>query len=394
MQGIQFALKLRHSTHLRQRAFPLQHYCSYGSKKVDRSLYQIAVAKSQQAVSTGAPICFAIYSCIFAAMEHDTHTPTAFAPSAEGQNIDSSNPGSSTTRAKTGCITCRLRKKRCDEGKPKCAACERLGIECLGYGVKRPKWLRDEHAAKRTKLEIKEKVSQRRKGKQRQSGENVPSVWDTEQGDEATWTSPVRETGGTKALATVHPFSAPLNFITDPDLGDVWRILFGQQQPYVPQPTAGPSTLIPGQNYLHHYLNVVMPLQYRFTGSMSIGDLVAPLAMSRSEVLTSVSSLAALHLSVKRNRTIDPTAFFETLGVDNDALVAVTSHRDAIERLRFISSSDFTAEDIIVSAMFAVSYHTFMGGTSKEWKEVLAISQRCLSAALASSPELTGGKAK
>jgi hypothetical protein len=194
-------------------------------------------------------------------------------------------------------------------------------------------------------------------------------------------------------------------FNLDPELDDVWRLLFGQPEhtqwqgqivsSFTPAPSAGPSTSLPNQNYLHHYLNVVLPLQYRFTGSLSIGELVAPLAIAKTEVLTSVSSLAALHMSVKRNKAIDPTTFLTALSLpDDDALVAVSAHQDSIERLRFISSSDFTAEDIILSAMFAVSYLTFMGGTSKEWKEVLAISQRCLSAALASSPELTGGRVK
>ncbi|CAH6719271.1 hypothetical protein CLIB1444_02S04720 [[Candida] jaroonii] len=34
------------------------------------------------------------------------------------------------TRNKSGCTTCRKRKKRCDYGKPKCAACIRLNLDC------------------------------------------------------------------------------------------------------------------------------------------------------------------------------------------------------------------------------------------------------------------------
>jgi len=303
--------------------------------------------------------------------------------------------------------------QRCDEGKPKCVACSRLGIECLGYGAKRPRWLRDEANAKRAKLEIKEKVSKKRAShlKREQGDETVLTVrpmpsasglreistddqarWETEAGSaDSTVSSPV----------PVLSSSAPLNL--DSELDEVWRLLFGQidqnQWPNqwfsFPAPSAGPTMTFPNQNYLHHYLKVVLPLQYRFTGSLSIGELVAPLAMAKTEVLTSVSSLAALHMSVKRNRAADPTTFVAVLGsTDDDARIAISSHRASIERLRFISSSDFTAEDVILSAMFAVSYHTFMGGTSKEWKELLAISQRCLSAALAGSPELIGGEVK
>lgn len=66
------------------------------------------------------------------------------------------------TRSKSGCLTCRLRKKvcynmpihryflnpsltlaqRCDETRPVCAMCTRLGLECLGFSAQRPDWMR------------------------------------------------------------------------------------------------------------------------------------------------------------------------------------------------------------------------------------------------------------
>ncbi|QRV84280.1 Fungal Zn(2)-Cys(6) binuclear cluster domain [Ceratobasidium sp. AG-Ba] len=55
-------------------------------------------------------------------------------------------------RSKEGCLTCRIRGKKCDQGKndnedaqtahPGCAACRRLRIECLGYARNRPEWLK------------------------------------------------------------------------------------------------------------------------------------------------------------------------------------------------------------------------------------------------------------
>ncbi|RSL52044.1 hypothetical protein CEP53_008220 [Fusarium sp. AF-6] len=32
-----------------------------------------------------------------------------------------------------GCSTCRRRKKKCDEGRPFCLACRKLGVVCPGY---------------------------------------------------------------------------------------------------------------------------------------------------------------------------------------------------------------------------------------------------------------------
>ncbi|KAL3451729.1 fungal-specific transcription factor domain-containing protein [Aspergillus insuetus] len=41
----------------------------------------------------------------------------------------------SISRARTGCWTCRARRIKCDEGRPKCRRCARLNVEC-GYGVR------------------------------------------------------------------------------------------------------------------------------------------------------------------------------------------------------------------------------------------------------------------
>ncbi|KAK0204516.1 fungal-specific transcription factor domain-containing protein [Desarmillaria ectypa] len=48
------------------------------------------------------------------------------------------------TRAKSGCYTCRIRRKKCDEARDHnghCNTCVRLKVQCLGFGDKRPKWL-------------------------------------------------------------------------------------------------------------------------------------------------------------------------------------------------------------------------------------------------------------
>lgn len=43
-------------------------------------------------------------------------------------------------RSKQGCWTCRLRKKKCDEGASECHICVNLSITCYGYGPK-PHWM-------------------------------------------------------------------------------------------------------------------------------------------------------------------------------------------------------------------------------------------------------------
>ncbi|KAG6867267.1 hypothetical protein C0993_005098 [Termitomyces sp. T159_Od127] len=85
-------------------------------------------------------------------------------------------------RAKSGCYTCRIRRKvrisrspwapphpapqKCDEQpdeQGRCATCVRLRLECLGFGAKRPEWLRlivpnATPKESRTVAEIREKI--------------------------------------------------------------------------------------------------------------------------------------------------------------------------------------------------------------------------------------------
>ncbi|KAG1821624.1 uncharacterized protein BJ212DRAFT_1332542, partial [Suillus subaureus] len=48
-------------------------------------------------------------------------------------------------RASSGCYTCRIRRKKCDKqlnADGNCQTCLRLRLQCLGFGEKRPEWLR------------------------------------------------------------------------------------------------------------------------------------------------------------------------------------------------------------------------------------------------------------
>ncbi|CAE6457965.1 unnamed protein product [Rhizoctonia solani] len=79
---------------------------------------------------------------------HESAPPKA---KPKGQGSSNNVPGKEKRlRSKEGCLTCRIRGKKCDQGKiaeddaqhPGCAACRRLRIECLGYARNRPEWLK------------------------------------------------------------------------------------------------------------------------------------------------------------------------------------------------------------------------------------------------------------
>ncbi|KAF5337924.1 hypothetical protein D9758_013109 [Tetrapyrgos nigripes] len=65
------------------------------------------------------------------------------------------------TASKGGCWTCRLRRKKCDEQREgdSCRTCIRLTIECLGWGPKRPEWMRDKQAVDAYKANIKAQLT-------------------------------------------------------------------------------------------------------------------------------------------------------------------------------------------------------------------------------------------
>ncbi|KAF2405587.1 C6 sexual development transcription factor-like protein NosA [Trichodelitschia bisporula] len=69
-------------------------------------------------------------------------TPTASSkPAMSGPNSATAaakqTPSKMHRRSRTGCFTCRLRRKKCDEGKSQCKACNHLGLKCE---YKRPMW--------------------------------------------------------------------------------------------------------------------------------------------------------------------------------------------------------------------------------------------------------------
>ncbi|KAH8883318.1 hypothetical protein GQ53DRAFT_732494 [Thozetella sp. PMI_491] len=48
---------------------------------------------------------------------------------------------SSGSRSRTGCYTCRIRKKKCDEQRPSCGGCKSRNLHCYGYDTPPPDWM-------------------------------------------------------------------------------------------------------------------------------------------------------------------------------------------------------------------------------------------------------------
>jgi acetyltransferase-like isoleucine patch superfamily enzyme len=61
-----------------------------------------------------------------------------------------------SNRTKTGCLTCRKRKKKCDEAKPECSNCVRGGFVCAGYPPQRGTWPKPESKPAQVNIESKD----------------------------------------------------------------------------------------------------------------------------------------------------------------------------------------------------------------------------------------------
>lgn len=68
-----------------------------------------------------------------------TGAKNSFRVMSDGKNVKN---GNRSTRSRSGCWICRLRKKKCTEEKPSCVNCSRLNLTCY-YDVKKPDFVSD-----------------------------------------------------------------------------------------------------------------------------------------------------------------------------------------------------------------------------------------------------------
>lgn len=92
-------------------------------------------------------------------------------------NNNDCKPFQSTKRSKHGCVTCKTRKKKCDEMKPICSECLRLNKECIWIDYDRM----DPYMIRRVKdavekSESSKKLRRRKKNRYQQSNVSLPMI--------------------------------------------------------------------------------------------------------------------------------------------------------------------------------------------------------------------------
>ncbi|KAH8100966.1 fungal-specific transcription factor domain-containing protein [Cristinia sonorae] len=86
-----------------------------------------------------------------------TLSSTSQAAKSQTQKKPGAPKPKGAVRAKSGCYTCRIRRKKCDEqpnAEGACQTCVRLRLQCLGFGAKRPDWMRENNSV----TELREKI--------------------------------------------------------------------------------------------------------------------------------------------------------------------------------------------------------------------------------------------
>lgn len=93
-------------------------------------------------------------SAVNMAVAQPTKPKAVSKPANNANNNNNNNKAKAQMhrRSRTGCYTCRLRRKKCDEGTPMCTACKHLGL-CCEY--KRPMWWSNNDARRQHKDDIK-----------------------------------------------------------------------------------------------------------------------------------------------------------------------------------------------------------------------------------------------
>ncbi|ODA77365.1 hypothetical protein RJ55_06993 [Drechmeria coniospora] len=122
--------------------------------------------------------------------------------------------GQTHRRSRTGCFTCRLRRKKCDEGRPQCTACKHLGLQCE---YKRPMWWSNNDARRRHKEDIKN-IIKRKKLAEKSSGSMQVSMLSPPSLSHSLSTSTIL-TGSldrTRSASIDSRFESAFNFNTPP----------------------------------------------------------------------------------------------------------------------------------------------------------------------------------
>lgn len=111
------------------------------------------------------------------------------------------------TRSSTGCWTCRLRRKKCDEQQPVCNRCKSLQLPCDGY-AERPQWMDGGDLERRKAEETKVAIRRNRRASNRNTSFDRFTV-DLVLAESCSMTSPPGSRDGAQRSSSLFPPTTP-----------------------------------------------------------------------------------------------------------------------------------------------------------------------------------------
>ncbi|EXK78806.1 hypothetical protein FOQG_16535 [Fusarium oxysporum f. sp. raphani 54005] len=222
------------------------------------------------------------------------------------------------TRSRNGCLTCRIRKKKCDEQLPACNACRSRDLACYGFDVPPPSWItsraswRDvlgsnEAKALRTVAGLRYKVSRKLESRDASSATNEPlplGPWSNSHQQRPCQSSRASET----SLGSFHGEIFPTPSIVQSTNGaSIW-----QRLPDTIWWHSRMQSLRPGPEYssreetrlLMLFLDVIFPITHTFykLNSNTERNWMLNRLISRDDLFSSALSVSACfeHLLTQR----------------------------------------------------------------------------------------------
>ncbi|KAH8819044.1 fungal-specific transcription factor domain-containing protein [Xylogone sp. PMI_703] len=160
-------------------------------------------------------------------------------------------------RSKTGCITCRKRKKKCDEAKPRCNNCEKNAVICEGYHEK-TLW---------------------RSGKEKTTEGKKSSSWLTQ--------------ASAEALMAASPTAVKLRKLSAPSLNKLPPVIHGV------------DTAVDKFFFEHYIYRLASIFTVEDDGRCAFKDMLLPMAVDHLGLMHSILALSSKHMDHSDQHVLD-----------------------------------------------------------------------------------------
>ncbi|KAF2662261.1 hypothetical protein K491DRAFT_673337 [Lophiostoma macrostomum CBS 122681] len=303
--------------------------------------------------------------------------------------MTSSTRWTGITRTRTGCLTCRRRRKKCDERKPACNSCERNRLICEGY-ENRVTWVANGRVSSRRKRAdtgMDEPVSPACASPVIDNTPAGPSAETQENasGQSITFTFPDWDSTETFAPEVSWPVTSTELSLVDNSVDSFWlEDDWTNQLPPRPLPPLidGIQTSME-RRLFHHFISSIGPtlVIHGPNSGDAFTDTILEYAITDPTSMKTVLGVAASHLAqgMERNNPVNPG---DLRNIRQAGLQfyheAILSHQRRINDILSTASQqslhDWNAA--FAATMLLTQYDTCEGGTCGIWQTHLRIARQ------------------